>query len=166
MLENAQVVVVDSVPFYADAGIETVINSIVSGRFSLTGEEFLTAVNDAIDPTLPNIGGDLLLRIIADLKFIGKFTNFQIFGVEMPPAAQRTEAPGGIATDGSFFSTPTSGVYNIRVYRNGGLIWVAQDRDIAVDRSLNNSGFVPGDVMQVALEINGVVGWWSRTTIQ
>ena len=164
-LNNAQIVAIDSVPFYVDAGIEAAINSIVSGKFSLSGEAFLTAVNAALDPALPGLGEDLLLQIIVDLKAKGEFTNFQVFGTEMPYAAQRPEAPGGIAADGSFFSTPTTGVYNIRVYKNGALAWTATGRDISIDRSLNNSGFVAGDVMQVALETGGVVGWWGRVTI-
>lgn len=160
-----QIVVIDSVPFYVDAGIEAVVNSITAGQFSISGTEFLAMVNAALDPALPKIEENLLLQVIADLKAKGKFSNFQVFGIEVPPAAQRPEAPGGIAADGSFFSTPVTGIYNIRVYRNGALVWVATGRDIAVDRSLDNSGFVSSDIMQAALETGGVVGWWGRVTI-
>lgn len=162
-IEEAQIVAIDAVPFYADAGIEATINGIVAGAFSLSGPDFLTAVNGAI--SLPDVNGDLLLQIISDLKAIGKFTGFQVFETALPDPVERPEAPAGFASDGSFFSTPTSGTYKVRVWKNGGFVYESAPVDLSVNRSLNNSGFAQGDVMQVALVAGGVVGWWGRGTI-
>lgn len=165
-IEEAQIVSLDAVPFYVDAGISTVINSIVAGAYSISGNDFLEEVNTILTQNqLPEINGDLLLQIISDRKALGEFTGFVIFQTEIPPAVDRPVAPGGIAADGSFFSTPTSGIYRVRVYKNGALVYESEPVDLSVNRSLNNTGFVQGDVMQVALVSGGVVGWWGRVTI-
>jgi hypothetical protein len=162
-IETAQITAIDSVPFYVDAGIEATINGIVATEFSIGGPALLAEINSAI--ALPDLSGDLLLQIIADLKAIGKFTGFTVFQTEMPSAVERPVAPGGIAADGSFFSTPTTGMYAVRVYKNGGFVYQSAPKDLSVDRSLINTGFLSGDVMQIALVTGGVVGWWGRITI-
>lgn len=162
-VSEAQIVSIDAVPFYVDAGIEAVINSIVAGSFSISGPDFLDAINQAI--VLPDLSGDLLLQIISDIKAIGGFGGFEVFQTELPSAVSRPEAPGGISSDGSFFSTPTAGIYAVRVYKNGAFVYQSEPVDLAINRSLNNTGFSPGDVIQVALVTGGVVGWWGRETI-
>jgi hypothetical protein len=153
----------NTVPRYQDAGVATVIESLSEQGGTLS--EFLEAFNGAI--SLPALNEDMFLRLYSDLKARGVLPNTLITGdVLIPDPVERPEAPGGIASDGSFFSTPTSGTYRVRVYKNGGFVYESEPVDLSVNRSLNNAGFQSGDVMQVALVSGGVVGWWGRKIIE
>lgn len=153
----------NTIPRYEDAGAASVIELLSEQGGTL--EEFLVVFNAAI--SLPALNEDMFLRLYSDLKFKGELPNTLITGdVTIPLPVERTEAPAGFASDGSFFSTPDNGVYVIRVYKNGGFLYQTAPQDLAVNRSLDNSGFLPGDVMQVSLVANGVYGWWGRVTIQ
>lgn len=152
----------NTIPRYQDAGVAAVIESLSEQGGTLA--EFLTAFNEAI--SLPDLNEDMFLRLYSDLKFKGELPNTLVTGeVTIPEPVERPEAPGGIASDGSFFSTPTSGTYKVRVWKNGAFVYESAPVDLSANRSLNNSGFAPGDVMQVALVSGSVVGWWGRVTI-
>lgn len=153
---------INTVPRYQDAGVAAVIESLSEQGGTLA--EFLTAFNAAI--SLPALNEDMFLRLYSDLKFKGDLPNTLITGeVIIPDPIERPVAPGGLASDGSFFSTPTSGTYKVRVWKNGTFVYESAPVDLSANRSLNNSGFQAGDVMQVALVAGGVVGWWGRVTI-
>lgn len=160
--ENAILINKDLVPQYEDAGIAATINA-VAAQYK-RGQDILTAINDAI--SLPDLTWETFLRIFTDLKAAGFLNDgVVLLGETLPDPIERPARVGGISADGSFFSTPTSGTYNIRVFKNGAFVYQATGVDIAVNRSLNNTGFIAGDVMQVGLELGGVVGWWGRVTI-
>lgn len=159
--ENAILIDKDLVPRYESAGIATTINSIAAGY--RRGQTILDDLNAAIAPDLT---WEAFLRIFSDLAAAG-FLNAGVLllGETLPEPIERPERVGGIATNGTFFSTPTSGTYRVRVYRNGGFVYESEEVDLSVNRGLNAAGFGQGDVMQVALVGGGVVGWWGNVTI-
>ena len=87
---------------------------------------------------------------------------------ELPQPTARYDAPGELGADGNgvWFGTPATGIEWVRWYVNGQLR-AREQRDLSVDRSmaLSTIGAVSGDVVQIAIEAGGVVGWWARISV-
>lgn len=145
-----------------DAGLDAVILSLVNPR--IVDVDLAEQVSLAISETL---SAEMLNLYIADRWAAGALTQIEHVG-PMPGGIIRYSAPTDVATDGTavWFAAPTAGTELVRWYVNTALK-VARLQDLSVNRSASVAelGAAPGDVVQVAIEAGGVVGWWGRVTI-
>ncbi len=149
-------------PRLEDAGLDAVILSLVNPK--ILSEALATAVSLAIGEDVSPNAIDLY---IADRWEAGELSQVEHVG-QMPGGTARYARPTGIGTDGTavWFGTPASGIEIVRWYVNGALV-IRRQHDLSTNRSASAAelGAVPGNVVQIAIEAGGVVGWWGRITI-
>lgn len=128
---------------------------------SITLEALTAAINAATDWTLSE----------ADVMYyLGERGGLEltVTGGSLPAATERPAAPTGLGSDGNgvWFSTPDAETKTVRWYVNGNLE-IEREQDLATNRSatLAELGAQSGDVIQVCLVENDVVGWWGRITV-
>lgn len=145
-----------------DAGLDTVILSLVNPK--ITSQALATAVSLAIGE---DISADAVDLYIADRWEAGKLSQIEHVG-QMPGGVERYDAPTGMGTDGTtiWFGPPMSGIEVVRWYVNSALK-ISRVQDLSSNRSASVAeiGAISGDVVQVAIESGGVVGWWGRIAI-
>ena len=162
----ASVFLNDWIPLYVDAGASTLIHSLA--RQGLGADEFIAAFNAA--SSQPPISWAQFKQLYADLQFVGQLLDVQVDpdAEGIPPAVQRSAAPTGLgaAEWGVWFDAPDSGVAIVRWYVNG-MLRVRREQDLTTNRSatLTELEAQLGDVVQVCIEKNDVVGWWARVTV-
>jgi len=164
----------DLIPRCADAGYAALIDSLAG--LNLTESAFLSQLNQ--QGSGPTIVWSMFLQMLSDLQNEG-FCEAVVVqsepAVELPDPIVRTVAPGGIGYDGAsiWFSTPDTGTYYVRWYKNGELV-ARVEQDLSSNRSiLRGSGdgqmdVEAGDVVQICLENQGDIyfGWWGRVEIE
>lgn len=154
----------DLIPRAADAGVDAVIRSL-SYETIEDMPEFLARINSQITPLRITLGP--LYQYLADRQAAGALLDVGC-DAELPDAIARYAAPTGLGTAewGVWFSTPDTGTKIVRWYVNGALV-LRRAQDLASNRSatLAELGAQPGDVVQVCIEAEGVVGWWGRVTV-
>lgn len=160
-----RIVSTDWIPRCADAGYDAIIESLAPQ--GLDGEAFVAALNQA--GSQPDFNTAMVITYISDRQVANALQSVEVadFG-ELPPYTLRYGAPGGLGTDGSgvWFGQPATGAEWVRWYVNGQLR-AREQRDLAADRYmlLATIGAVAGDVVQIAIEAGGVVGWWARIVL-
>lgn len=154
----------DLIPRAADAGLDLVIRSLSYETID-DMPEFLARMNSQITPLRMTHGP--LLQYIADRQAIGELLDVGC-DETLPDAITRPVQPGGIgaAVWGMWFSTPDTGTAIVRWYVNGALV-LRREHDLATNRSATREelGAQTGDVVQIAVEGAGVVGWWGRIVL-
>lgn len=154
----------DWVARYQDAGYDALISSIAAR--SLTDDVFVELLN--LIGSQPALIWPMLLMYIADRQGAGALAGIQVWGESPPMAQERLDAPTGLGSDanGVWFSTPDTGTAMVRWYVNGALK-IRREHDLSVNRSatLAELGAVAGNVVQIAVEDAGVVGWWARIVV-
>ena len=149
----------DFVPRLQDAGLDDVI--LTAFASSITLDTLTAAINDA---TEWNLSPADVVFYIGERGGLG----LTVTGGSLPAATSRPEAPTGLGSAewGVWFSAPDTGTATVRWYVNGGLR-VRREQDLATNRSatLDELGAQVGDVVQVCIEENNVVGWWARVTV-
>lgn len=154
----------DLIPRAADAGLDAVIHSL-SYETIEDMPEFVARMNSQITPLRVTHGP--LLQYIADRQTLGELLDVGC-DETLPTPMVRSAAPDGLgaAAWGVWFSTPDSGTAMVHWYVNGALV-LRREHDLATNRSatVDELGAQPGDVVQVCVEVEGVVGWWGRITL-
>lgn len=156
------------VPYYADAGLDTVITSLVQTRLSIGQNELLREVNANI--SLPKISAEMLLQYIIDRQAANYLLGFSFIGtVPDVPATVRPPAPAGFGANASglWFSTPNAGVYNVAILKNGRVLRIQPDVDLSVNRTIPIAILespASGDIIQLSLidPQSGAWGWFGR----
>lgn len=150
----------DYIPMLQDAGLDMTILS--SFAHSIEMNELRMTVNSVIDFSIEIEG---LKQYLADRGDLG----LTVVDGELPPAIVHADAPTGLGQDGSgiWFTKPDDGTYTVRWYLNGALI-VEREQDCVKDRSAMKAelGAEADDIVQVCVVVEGVVGWWSRITVE
>jgi hypothetical protein len=126
--------------------------------------EFLARMNSQITPLRLTEGP--LLQYIADRQHVGALLDVAYDG-ELPPPIERAAAPSGLGTDGAavWFSTPEMTPETVaRWYVNGAPV-ARKTGQYANSATWAELGAAAGDVVQVCLEVGGVVGWWARLAL-
>jgi hypothetical protein len=151
----------DLIPRAADAGLDTVVRSL-SYETIEDMPEFLAQMNSQITPLRVTYGP--LLQYLADRQAVGELLDVGC-DEALPEPITRPDAPTGLgaAEWGVWFSAPDSGTSIVRWYVNGALK-LRREHDLATNRSvtMEELGAQAGDVVQIAIEAGGVVGWWAR----
>lgn len=147
-----------------DAGFDTVIESLVNPRISLA--ELTAAINAATDWTLTE---DIVTQYIAQRWEAGALLTITHRGGGMAGGEVRPAAPTGLgsAAWGVWFGAPDAGTKTVRWYKNGALV-VEREQDLATNRSITTEelgGILSGDVVQVCIVEDGIVGWWGRISV-
>lgn len=152
----------DFVPMLHDAGLDNVILLAFVRYIGL--DELRMQINQAGDWNLDN---DDLIHYIAER---GGGLDLRVIG-DLSAPTPRPDAPAGLAQNstGIRFATPKDGTYTIRWYVNAVLI-AEEERDCtkAAGRSITKSrlGVVLGDIVQIAVNDSGVIGWWGRAVVE
>jgi len=153
----------DLIPRAADAGVGAVIRSL-SYETIEDMPEFLARMNSQITPLRMTLAP--LLQFLADMHAEGNLQDVAYDG-DLPDAIARPGAPAGIGADagGVWFGTPDTGTAFVRWYVNGALA-AREERDLSANRymALADIGATAGDVVQIAIENGGVIGWWGRVS--
>lgn len=150
----------DFIPCLQDAGMDDVILSAFARSVTLA------ALTEAIDnATTWNLSEADVAYYVGQRGGLG----LTVTGGSLPGAIERPDAPTGIGAgvESVWFTTPDTGTEIVRWYVNGALV-LRREHDLATDRSatLAELGMPQaGDVVQIAIEANGVVGWWGRITL-
>lgn len=154
----------DLIPRAADAGVGAVIRSL-SYETIEDMPEFLARLNSQITPL--RITLQPLLQFVADMHAEGLLLDVAYDG-DLPEAIVRPAAPTGLGGDdsGVWFGAPDVGTAFVRWYVNGALA-AREERDLSANRymALADIGAQAGDVVQVAIDDAGVVGWWGRVNV-
>lgn len=114
------------------------------------------------------IGQETILQYLADRQTAGVFADIQADGGTIPAGVKRPDAPAefGKGDDDLWFSTPAEGSKRIRWMVNG-VVRVERDYDLSVNRTVSVAELEAkaGDIVQVCVMEDGVVGWWGCYTL-
>lgn len=145
-----------------DGGFDTTVISLSYGQYA--DNELLTKVSEAVGGGTFSM--DMLSQYIADRHHVGGLSK-ELHLTDVPTIVPivRHYAPYPVSANDTtiWFDNPPSGLKRIRWYVNGALK-IEREQDLASDRSasLLELGVVGGDVIQVCIVEDGIVGWWGR----
>ena len=158
----------DWIPRYADAGYDTLIESLANS--CLDDQDFITQLNAA--GSQPALDWPTFIKYYSDRRAAGALQNVSIWSElgdpPMPSPTLRYEAPDGFGQDsyGIWFNTPNTGTHVVNWYKNGGRV-ISREQDLSTDRYASKAelGVLPGDIVQVAIVDGGTCGWWGRVEV-
>ncbi len=157
----------DWVPRYQDAGYDQLVDDITTKYAQLSIDNLTFLLNYSGE--LHDLTSDLTLIMLQDLYINGLISMVLLEGAPISGGTNRQDAPAGFGQDGSsvWFSTPSTGTYDILWYVNGALTLTQEDQDVSSSRSASKAslGTEVDDIVQVAIVDENVVGWWGRVTI-
>ena len=145
----------DFVPRMADRGLDDIILDAFEHQIDIN--TLRMAINKA-HPDL-NIDNDEILHYISERGGLG----LTLTGPGMEPATPRPDAPQKLTQSSKSVSFSGGDGQVARWYVNGRLAAITTTGK-RIDKA--DIGAQPGDVVQVALVDDSVVGWWARIEVE
>jgi hypothetical protein len=147
----------DIIPMLADSGIAATLAPWIRKNAS---EEYMRELVQIEHGII--LKHAQLSQLISDLNLTGALDGCDLDN--MPTPITRPAKPSGIGCgSGNVWVTPPGEVYTLRFYVNGVQKATLENYYITDLAGLNAA---PGDIVQVAQVVGGIVGWWTRILVQ